>query len=350
MPPDNGFLMNGQLLKDQFVPALQTSIAVCILTLGGLLSIFISPLMVLIPFVGAAALWLVLSYPVTLLGVVLAFMPFEFMAIALGKFFGLPHMTLVSAFDKEIVLLVIAFLLWRQNGFKPTVSDWILLGCFVVALIRTAFGGTLASLALDFAFIISYFVGRVTVLTTKQEQVWARRAVWIVGILSVLGLAEVFILGEGPRTLLYLAIDSEAEGGQLSSSFHATGFAGLREAATMVGPNGFGALCMIALVIWWVYCRNPFPAAMIAVGLICSVTRAAWLGAVVGIPLLAVLMQQKKRFVLYAGLALALFVGLIPVLGLSDYLFATKTGQDLSTDWHKDAILNGIKFAADHPF
>jgi len=349
MPPDNGFLMNGQLLKDQFVPALQTSIAVCILTIAALLSIFVSPLLVLVPLVGAAALWFVLSYPVNALGVVLAFMPFEFMAIALGKFFGLPHMTLVSAFDKEIVLLVIAFLLWRQNGFKPTVPDWILLGCFMVAVVRTAFGGTLAGLVLDFAFIISYFVGRVTVLSTKQEQLWARCAVWIVGILSVLGLAEVFIFGEGPRTLLYLAIDSETEGGQLTASFHATGFTGLREAATMVGPNGFGALCMVALVLWWVYCRNPLPAAMIAVGLICSVTRAAWLGTAAAIPLLAVIMQQKKRLGLYAALALGLFAISIPVLGLSDFLLSTK-GGDLSTDWHRDAILNGLKFAAGHPF
>lgn len=31
------------------------------------------------------------------------------MAISLGKYFGLPHMTLVSALDKEVVLGVIAF-------------------------------------------------------------------------------------------------------------------------------------------------------------------------------------------------------------------------------------------------
>jgi hypothetical protein len=352
MPPYNGSLINGQLLEDRLVPALQTSLVASILTLAALSSVFVSAplLFLLVPLVGAAALWLVLHYPVKTLGVVLAFMPFEFMAIALGKFFGLPHMTLVSAFDKEIILLVIAFLLWRRNGFKPTAADWFLLGCFVIAVIRTTFGGTLAGLALDFAFIISYFVGRVTVLTTKQEHLWAKCAVWIVGILSVFGLAEVFIFGEGPRTLLYLAIDSETEGGQLTASFHASGFTGLREAATMVGPNGFGALCMIALVLWWVYSRSPLLGAMIAVGLVCSLTRAAWLGAALAIPLLAVIMQQKKRLVLYAALALGLFAVSIPVLGLSDYLFLTKTGQDLSTDWHRDAILGGLTFAVDHPF
>jgi hypothetical protein len=225
-----------------------------------------------------------------------------------------------------------------------------LLACFTLAIIRTAFGGTLVGFVTDFAFVIPYFVGRMTVLATKQEHLWARCAVWIVAILSLLGLTEVFIFGEGPRTLLYMAIDSEAEGGQLSGSFHGVAFGGLREAATMVGPNDFGVLCMIALIIWWVYCRNPLPAAMIAVGLICSVTRAAWLGTAVAIPFLALMTQQGKRLVLYTTLALALFAAAVPVLGLSDYLFATKTGQDTSMDWHRDSILNGLKYAADHPF
>jgi O-antigen ligase len=170
--------------------------------------------------------------------------------------------------------------------------------------------------------------------------------VWIAGILSIAGLAEVFIFGETPRTLLYMALGEE----QLPVSFHATGFTGVRESATMLGPNGFGALCMIALILWWVYCRNPLPAAMIAVGLVCSLTRAAWVGVALAIPLLAVLMNQKKRFALYAAFAVGLFVMSIPVLGLNDYIFAAKTGQDTSADWHRDTISDGLKFAIGHPF
>jgi O-antigen ligase len=107
---------------------------------------------------------------------------------------------------------------------------------------------------------------------------------------------------------------------------------------------------MVALIIWWVYFRNPLPAAMIAVGLICSVTRAAWVGTAVAIPLLAVIMQEKKRLVLYATVALALFAAAVPVLDLSDYLLANKTGKDSTVDYHRDAILDGLKYAADHPF
>ena len=328
----------------------QISMAVCILTLAGLLSVFVSPLMLFVPFVGAAALWLVLKFPVTLLGLVLAFMPFDFMTIALGKFFGLPHMTLVSVFDKEVLLFAVALLLWRRNGFKMSIPDWFLLACFGLALIRTFFGGSLLNLAADLGFILPYAVGRMAVLTTPQEQLWARCAVWIIGILSILGLAEVFIFGEGPRTLLYLAIDSETEGGQLTTSFHGAGFSGLREAATMVGPNGFGALCMIALIIWWVYCRHPLPAGMVGIGLICSVTRNAWFGTAAVILLLAMRMDQMKRLAVYASLALGLFVVSIPVLGLSDYLFLSKTGQDPSAQYHQDEIRVGLRYDAEHPF
>jgi O-antigen ligase len=107
---------------------------------------------------------------------------------------------------------------------------------------------------------------------------------------------------------------------------------------------------MIGLIIWWVYGRNPLPAVMIAVGLVCSVTRSAWAGTAVAIPLLAYLMHQQKRFFLYATLALALFVGSIPILGLNDFLFFNRTGQDVSAESHRDQIANGLSYVAEHPF
>jgi hypothetical protein len=140
------------------------------------------------------------------------------------------------------------------------------------------------------------------------------------------------------------------DNGSLTGSFHAMGFEGLREAATMVGPNGFGALCMIGLIIWWVYCRNPLPAVMIAAGLICSLTRSAWLGAAIAIPLLAFLMGQKKRFFLYGTLVLALFAAAVPLLGLSDFLLINKTGQDTSAEGHRNEIVSGLRYVAEHPF
>lgn len=346
--------MNGHVLENPLVStsgAFRVSGVVFILLLAAWLLFFGSPLLVLVLLVPVVALLrVVVRYPTAALGLVLAFMPIDFMVIALGKFFGLPHMTLVSVCTKEVPLLLIAAVLWRRNGFKPTAPDWWLLACLALATVRTLFDGTLFALWTDFNFVFAYFIGRIAVLTQAQQQVWAKGAVWIAAILSMLGLLEVFVFGEGPRTLLYLVLDTGGtEGGVLTQSFHGSGFSGLREAATMVGPNGFGALCMIALVVWWVYSKNPLPAAMVATGLVCSVTRADWLGAVAAILFLAVRMEQKKRLYRYGLLALALFALSIPVLGLSDYLFFTKTGQDPSAEGHQEQILGGLKYAAEHP-
>jgi len=342
--------MNGYSLENPFSRSFIISGGIFILIVAASLSFVVSPLTVLLPFAGAGLLWVVFHYPIATLGAVLAFIPVDYMAIELGKFFGLPYMTVVSVCDKEVPLLLLAFILGWRNGFKPFAPDWFLLACFTMAVVHTVFDGTLVGLWGDFNFILPYFVGRVTLLTQKQELLWAKCAVWIAAVLSLLGLVEVFILGETPRTLLYLATGGEADAGGLSGAFHGTGFTGLREAATMVGPPSFGALCMVALIIWWVYCRNPLPAGMIAVGLICSVTRSAWLGTVVAISVLAFTMDQKKRLFLYAALALALFAASIPVLGLSDYLLSTKTGQDTSAESHRHDILAGLQYASDHPF
>jgi hypothetical protein len=95
---------------------------------------------------------------------------------------------------------------------------------------------------------------------------------------------------------------------------------------------------------------NLLPAAMITAGLICSVTRSAWLGTALAIPLLAVIMGQKRRLSKYAALTLALFVASVPLLGLGDYLFSTKTGQDRSAQEHQESIVQGLQFVIGHTF
>ena len=341
--------MKVQSSENPFASAFLTSSLVFGLIVAASLSVFVSPLLLIAAVAGAVLLWTVVQYPTAVLGALLAFMPIDYMAIELGKFFGFPHMSLVSACTKEIPLLLLTLVLWRRNGFKLAAPDWFLLILCAIATTYTFFGGTWASLALDLNFVLPYFVGRMTLLKEEQARKWATRAVWIVGILAVLGMIEVFILGEGPRALLYVSTDAMTENGKLSASFHATGFDGLREAATMVGPNGFGALCLIGLILWWVYCRNPLPAGMIAAGLVCSLTRSAWLGTGVVVPLLAFIANQQKRFFLCAALGLALFAASVPILGLGDYLFVNKTGQDLSAEGHRSEIVNGLKYVAEHP-
>jgi hypothetical protein len=341
--------VNERSLENPFASAFRVGGAVLVLVFGAALCLVVPPLMVLAALVGAAFLWTLFRHPVLVLGAVLAFMPIDYLTIELGKFFELPHMSLISACTKEVPLILLTFVLWRRNGFKPVAPDWFLLAYCAVAAVYTLFEGSWVALAIDLNFVIPYIVGRMAVLNQAQEQRWAIRAVWIVAALAVLGMIEIFILGEGPRTLLYASTDAMTENGSLTASFHAVGFEGMREAAGMGGPNGFGALCMIALVIWWVYCRNPLPAAMITAGLICSLTRSAWAGVAVAIPILAFIMDQKKRLVVYAAVGLALFAASIPFLGLSDFLFVNKTGQDLSAEGHRNEIVAGLKYVAEHP-
>ena len=283
--------------ENPYTSSFRASGVAFVLILAASLSLIVSPLLVLATLGAAVFLWTIVRRPTTVLGVVLAFMPLDFMAIALGKFFNLPHMTLVSLCTKEIPLFLLAVVLLRRNGFRPTSPDWWLLGSFFIACVRTLFGGTWVALWTDFNFVLPYFIGRMTILSEVQERAWAKGAVWIAATLSILGLVEVFIIGDGPRTLLYLALDTGGtEGGKLTASFSGEGFTGLREAATMVGPNSFGVLCMLALILWWVYLRNPLPAGMVATGLICCVTRADWIGTAASISFLAVIMGQRKRF------------------------------------------------------
>jgi hypothetical protein len=334
-----------------FAWALGVSGVASILVFAALLRVFgVSLIAPAMGIAGAVLLWMAFRHPVTSLGVVLAWMPIHPLAFLLAKFFGPAYIGSFEGCDR-VVLLVLVFILWMRNGVKFVAPDWFLLACLGLAVLRLAFGGTLLALLSDFNLVIAYAAGRVAVLTVSQERVWARRAVWIVAVLSVLGMTEVFVIGEGPRTVLYLsAAEGATDESALNAAFHADGFTGLRESATMFGPLQFAPLCMAALVIWWVYCRNPLSAAMITAGLICSVTRSAWLGTAVAIALLAVIMGQKRRFLLYATLALVLFITAIPVLGLGDYLLSTKTGQDLSAKGHQESIANGLEYVAGHPF
>ena len=198
--------------------------------------------------------------------------------------------------------------------------------------------------------MIAYAAGRVVPLTVNQQNVWAGRAVSIVAVIAVLGMVEVFLLGNGPRAILYSQADSRfTSDGGLNAAFFAESSSKLRETATMISPPFFALLCMVALIIWWTYRRNPLPAAMITAGLVCAVTRSAWMGTALAISLIAFRTKQKKRFLGYAALTLALFAISIPVLGLTDYLAKTKSGEEGSEVDHVANLITGAGYVVTHP-
>jgi len=320
-----------------------------------LLSFFLNQLGVpLVPlalvFGSAVCLWLVFRHPVGSLGLFLAVMPLYPLTFLLGKFFEPSYATFLAGCDRVGLLLLTCLLLCR-NRITLTTPDWFLMAAFFMAVVRLSFDGTVLPLLSDFNFIIAYAAGRVTILTPQQEKSWAKRAVWIVALLSVVGMGEVFLIGDAPRTLLYLSVAEGATDAKgLNATFHADGFVGLRESSTMFGPLQFASLCLAAVVFWWVYCRNPLAAVMVAAGLICSLTRSAWMGTAVAISALAVLMRNAKRLLLFGVLFLSLLAASLPLLGLGDFLTRNKTGEDYSMQGHKESILDGLKFIAEHPF
>jgi hypothetical protein len=89
---------------------------------------------------------------------------------------------------------------------------------------------------------------------------------------------------------------------------------------------------------------------MIGGGLILTLSRSAWVGAALAISLLGIVMRQKKLLLLYASLALALFVAAIPVIGLGDFLSATVKGQEVSAEGHMESLFAGVTYVLGHPF
>ena len=335
--------------ENRFVPLAICSVVLILLMAGLLRALGVSLVFPTLVAGTAGLLWVAFRHPVGSLGGALAFMPIFPMAFLLAKFFGPSYIGSLEGCDR-VVILVLVFVLWQRNGIRLAAPDWFLLGCFGLAVVRLAFGGMLLPLLSDFNFMVAYAVGRVAVLTAEQEELWAKRAVWIVAVLAILGMVEIFFIGEGPRTALFLAVEPQAtiEGG-LGNAFRAAGYSGMRESATMLGPLHFAPLCMAALIVWWVYFRNPIPGAMIAAGLICTVTRSAWIGTALAVPFLATIMGQQKRFLRYAALGLALFATSVPLLGLGDYLFATKKGEDPSAEDHLQQIDQAFYYVSAHP-
>jgi O-Antigen ligase len=286
----------------------------------------------------------------TCVGIFLFIMPFFTLMFLLAEFFGPDYIANLEGIDRCVLLLLTTILLF-QNGLVLAFADWLILATFVIAAIRLPLDGLLLSLVSDFGFIIAYFAGRGISLTNVQQKNWARVAVWTIALISVAGMLEVFGFGEGPRTILYLRVAeaTTVNGVALNASYHAAGFTGLRESATMLGPLQFAPLCMAALVFWWVYYRKPLPGLMILAGLVCSVTRSAWAGTAVSIVVLGVAMGHKKHLLTYGALAVALFVMTLPFTGIGDYLTANKQGTDLSADQHRSSVQEGTFFVMQHP-
>ena len=296
---------------------------------------------------GALAVVAILRHPIFVVGLFLAIIPAQYMAVEVPRFFGVQHMTLISgAVDSTLLLATLA--LWWKNGFRPTAADWFLFGFIGLGAIYVLFGATVADIKDDFMWLLPYAAGRVAFLGTARERVWAKRAVWVAAVFSLIGMVEVLFIGPGPRTLLYTTLTDERT---LSASAWAQGFGGLREASTMSSPLFFGAMCMVALVIWWAYSCQPVPGVIIAAGLVLSVTRSAWVAVVLAFSLLAIRMKRKKLLFGIGAAVLVVIVALGPLLGFkTNYWQGAVSKKNSSTQTHYHSISAGLTYIRDNPF
>jgi hypothetical protein len=326
------------------------TLASLLLLAGVLYELNISPIPLLLLSIAAFTLALAYSNTTFCVGLFLFVMPMFTLTFLLAKFFGPSYIGKFEGIDRGILLLL-AICLALRNRVRLVTADFLILACFFFCAIRVFLDGSVLSLAADFGFMLVYFAGRLTNLSEEQQARWARIGVWVVAIIAVAGLFEVFGLGEGPRTILYLRVaeGTTDNGVALNASFHASGFAGMRESGTMLGPLQFGPLCMIAIVLWWVYSRKAALGIMILAGLVCSLTRSAWVGTLVAILLLALVMGQVRKIVIYGAVALALIVAAVPFIGIGDYLSNNRDKSDVSADQHKDSVQQGLLFVAEHP-
>lgn len=315
-----------------------------------MLTLEISPAPLLLSLGVVALLWFANKKTTSCIGFFLFIMPMYPLLFLIAKFFGPSYIGSLEGIDRGVLLLLTAIML-LHNRIKLVRADWLILTAFCIAVLRLPLDGSALALAADFGFMIAYFAGRATVLSEEQQNRWANRAVWVLAVISVGGLFEVFVLGEGPRTLLYMRTAEQYlwNGVALNASFHATGFGGIRESGTMIGPLQFGPLCMVALLLWWVYSRKPIPGIMILLGLVCAISRAAWVGFAVAMVMLALQMGQKKHLLLYGTLALAVLLAAIPFIGLGDYIASNQEGTDVSAGQHQESLLLGVTFVAQHP-
>ena len=290
-------------------------------------------------------------WPVATLALVFTLLPFIPLPTIAASAAHYPNMPLISSV-KEAVMVICLASLWRKNGMVWKAVDaaaFMLVSMgFLSLLFRPDLQG-LWGFKDDFAFVLPYFVGRTLILRRSHEVRWVKVAIVLMVVLALGGVVEA-ILGPAPRALLYGLADPS----DLPYSFGALAYEGFRPGSFTSSPLEFGPFCMLGLLllvayrrelsrIWWLASLPIFT------GLVISLTRAAWLGLLLGAGIIALRQGFKLRFALLSVAAVLAVLALAPVLGMEDFLTATRTGRDTSLVYHQANILESVGSILAHP-
>jgi hypothetical protein len=283
----------------------------------------------------------------TSVGIFLMLMPLQWLVIAVLQFAGVAQYQAISGMKEVILVAATLWFLSRSSRLRLTIPDAVLVSVLTLAIFEQIFHTDIKGLRDDWEWTIVYLLGRVLVLRPSTQALWAKAAVWMAAVLSLIGIWEVEYLGSAPRLLLLRTAYGDT---RLPSAFTATGYSGLRAASTMASPLIFSGLCVVALVLWWIYMKNPIPAIIIGTGLTFTLTRSAFVAALVAVVVAGIRRREKIRL---SALAAVVAVGLaiaIPTLDLSHFLNATLNfGADTSTLGHQTSIVHGFEVMLDHP-
>lgn len=282
-----------------------------------------------------------------LTGIFLLLMPLQWLVIALLQLDGVAHYELISATKEVILASVFLWFAWRTPRFKFTLPDAMLCTMLLIVLIEQVFYTDVKAMRDDWEWALPYMIGRVLPLNPEIQAKWAKAAVWMCVALTVAGGWEVFFLGSGPRLLLLNAVEGDV---MLPPPFSAVGYSGLRAASTMVSPLSFSALCMVALVLWWVYMKNPIPAVLIATGLVLTVTRSAIVATVVVLLVIGIRRREYRRVTALVGFVAVAVAIAIPTLNLNKFISSTASfGGDASLVGHASSLRAGFDRMIDYP-
>jgi len=282
-----------------------------------------------------------------LIGVFLALVPLQWLVIAYLQYQGVPGYKMISALKELFLVLMILWCLYRSSRLSLTLPDLLLATALLFVSFEQLFHTDPMGLRDDWEWVLPYMLGRLIMLSPKMQALWAKCAVWMCAVLAVVGAWEVLYLGPTPRLLLVNAAQGDTK---LPPPFLATGYAGFRAASTMVSPLAFSALCVVAIILWWVYMKNPIPAILIGTGLVLTITRSAMVAAAVGVCVIAIRRKERFRIAVFGVVAVVGLLAAIPSLDLEQFVNRTfMAGGDLSIVGHQLSIVQGAKQMMERP-
>lgn len=283
----------------------------------------------------------------TSIGIFLLLMPLQWLVITLIHYFGVSQYQLISATKEMIIVAAILWLLYSSPRVLIVLPDILLVLILFVILFLQIFHMDFLGLRDDWEWLLLYMLGRLLVLQPVDDSLWAKCAVWMCAALAIVGIWEVEFLGSGPRVLLLQLSQGDTK---LPNPFLAQGYDGFRAASTMDSPLAFSALCMVALMLWWTYMKNPIPALIIGAGLAFTLTRSAAAMAVLGCLVIGLRRKELVRIAVAVVIAVLGFLAAIPILNLSKYLDASFISRtDASEQFHRVSLIEGYQVMLDNP-